>query len=86
MIFAYRFRKDDDSEKELEENVDSDGDHRAGLNLMKEMRKKAVFGKLPVATRSCAPDFAHIGQSRSQHVIDVLATSMNHNHVYIVTA
>lgn len=71
VIYAYRFHVDDDPEKDLVENFDSDGDHGVGLKLLRAMQDKEVVSRLFVVTRKCNPDFAHIGQRRFQHAIEV---------------
>lgn len=70
VIYAFRFHQDDDTDKPLMENFDSDGDHGVGLKLLRAMQEKNVVGKLFVVTRSCATDYAHIGKRRFQHAIE----------------
>jgi hypothetical protein len=70
VIYAYRFHVDDNPENVMVENFDSDGDYGVGLKLLRAMQDKEVVSRLFVATRTCASDFAHIGQRRFQHAID----------------
>lgn len=75
LIFAYRISCDTSSD--ILENFESDGDHGVGLSLLKAMQRRDIVNKLFVATRTCKPGYAHIGQRRFDHVSEVCFSAMN---------
>lgn len=74
VIYAYRIQTS--SGGDVIENFDSDGDYGVGLQLLKAMQRQTVVNKLLVATRTCGPNYAHIGQRRFEHVKDVCFSAL----------
>jgi len=62
-IYAYRIQQG----KVSVENFESDGDHGVGLELLRKMQEAKVINTIWIATRTCRPDFAHIGNTRFEH-------------------
>ena len=67
MIYAYRFTDDSGI---TTENFCSDGDYGLGLELLKLMRESDNTNVVCVTTRTCSPDYVHLGRKRFQYVRD----------------
>jgi hypothetical protein len=63
LIYAYRI-----DNAGIIENFDSDTDFGVGLELLKSMTDGNLMNTLFVATRTCGPNFVHIGKRRFDHV------------------
>ena len=64
LILAYSFDNDDG----VEENFISDRDHGVGMELLKYMRTNDHTNCVLLATRSCSPDFKHLGRKRFDYI------------------
>jgi putative IMPACT (imprinted ancient) family translation regulator len=53
------------------ENFDSDGDDGVGRKMLRAMQEKNITDQIWIATRTCLPNFAHIGNRRFTHAISV---------------
>ena len=69
LIMAYRFTEGPNNK--IVENFSSDGDHGVGLELLKSMKNNHHINYALFATRTCSPDYVHIGKKRFEHVIQV---------------
>ena len=67
MIYAYRFTDDSGI---TTDNFCSDGDYGLGLELLKLMRESDNTNVVCVTTRTCSPDYVHLGRKRFQYVRD----------------
>ena len=58
------------------ENFSSDGDHGVGWELLKFMRQQNMNNILLIATRTCGPNYLHIGGRRIRHVTELCAEAV----------
>ncbi len=65
-IYAYRCKSDSGV---IHENFDSDGDEGIGLALLCAMRDTDVKNRLWFVTRTCKPDYQHLGKKRFEHAV-----------------
>ena len=70
-IFAFRY----DDGHGINENFDSDGDDGIGLKLLRSMQEDGITNQLWIVTRTCLPNFTHIGNRRFTHAISVCNTA-----------
>ncbi len=61
IVYAYRTTN---SRGGIVENFDSDRNWNCGLELLNMMRANNITDTLCLATRTCAPDYVHIGKRR----------------------
>jgi hypothetical protein len=73
-IYAYRY----EDGSCIAENFDSDGDDGIGFQLLKSMRNDEAKHQLWMVTRTCLPEFVHIGKRRFQHATQVCRAAAKH--------